>query len=191
MDVEYVDLVGLAYAGHVVDDVEPEESERTGDPRDSEILLSPSLVLAAIQQLPRETTLDFYRKIAAEPHPDARLEVALALAHSPPERRPGDIPLLRSLMTDGGDRVSHAAAASLLMLGDKDCEPWILRQLADQPVHMLEPLLRIDRAELLAFARPQLEGIAADRSRPLRMRQRAERLLALEPEREIESTNDQ
>ena len=136
------------------------------EPRGNEELLSPGIVLDAVQKVGPGASQEFYRTLAGEKDAEGRREAAVHLADGNEADIEENVAILRNLLADTDGQVRMRAAISLLVLGQDIAKSTILEFLESprewEKRQALQQLLRVESAARLRFARRQIEAIAAD-----------------------------
>ncbi len=134
------------------------------DPLRNEPLLTAQNVLEAVRKIGPQFAQEFYRGLAGAPDDQTRAEAARGLAETGDDAAGRaellkNLPVLRSLLTQGGTAGS-AAAVSLLVAGQNDGQTLILQELAAHwPIAILQELQRVEDNARLKFARAALSAI--------------------------------
>lgn len=150
-------------------------------PENQEELLSAQGILEAIAAIGPQYGPDFYRQLASDTDPHARIAAAVGLAAPGPSARDKNQLVLRALASDSTVEVAASADVSLLILGDTSARAPILTWLSSRDLgvidHLLADLERVP-ADRLRFAGSALRHCADDPALSDRCRESAERLAA-------------
>ena len=128
-------------------------------PREDEELLSLEIILEAVSKIGANATQEFYRKLAGESEPEARLEAAINLSRGNKKATQNNIQILRGLLADSEVSVRIESAVSLLILGEKNVEEYIVNWLGSktwEKEKIIKALLRVKDYKKLLFAKDHI-----------------------------------
>ena len=163
---QYDTMASLDSVGDDWDELKAALAPEPVNPRRNEELLDPGHILDAVRKIGPAAAQDFYRALAGEKDTRARGEAAVGLAQGAKDDLHKNLVILRNLLGDAEVYVRIRAAVSLLLLGQDDARQpifdWLKSDREWEVRQTLDQLARAKDRGKLAFARPQIEAIAAD-----------------------------
>ena len=142
------------------------------DPNRSEFLLTPDLVIEAVEKIGGPPS--FFYALAVDENGSNRMKAAVQLANYSQDNREQTVRTLNALLADSQSAVRAAAAASLLILGETSAQESILSLLKSHHnfefSDLVQNLERVSDGQKLVFAKDalilRLEKERAQKHRP-------------------------